>query len=364
MKASMKKAYTPRGWRPTTRRGATQTERSLPLPLEMALTERRKELHCLQQIERIIAASQGSIDDILQQTVDAIPKAWLHSGHTIARISRGTKVYQTGDLDRCQSIQSSPIRANDTIYGSLDIGYTETFAEAIEGPFLAEERVLLDTIATRLGSLLARAIAEERMNKTLQENERLYKQLLTVLGAMAEMRDPYTAGHQHSVDKLALAIGVELGLPLRQLEGLQLAASVHDIGKIMVPAEILCKPTKLTKHEFDLIKDHAEAGYNILKDVDIPWPIARIVHEHHERMDGSGYPNGLKGEELLLESRIVAVADVVQSMCAHRPYRVGLGSDAALAEITRNRGELYDPDVVDACLRLFKRSGMSVAVEA
>ncbi len=351
--AVIKKGYGPNGGRLSTLKVASKAESTLPLPLELALTERRKELHCLQQIEQIIGTAQGSIDDILQLIVDAIPEAWLHSGHTVARISRGPKVYQTGDLDRCRSVQSSPIRANDTVYGRLDVGYTETFAEAIEGPFLAEERVLLDTIATRLGSLIARALAEEGLNRTLRENERLYKQLLTVLGGMAEMRDPYTAGHQHSVDKLALAIGVELGLPPRQLEGLQLAASVHDIGKIMVPAEILCKPTKLTKHEYDLIKDHAEAGYNILKDVDFPWPIARIVHEHHERMDGSGYPSGLRGEELLLESRIVAVADVVQSMCAHRPYRVGLGDDAALAEIRNNRGKLYDPEVVDACLRLF-----------
>ncbi|MCP9930209.1 HD-GYP domain-containing protein [Cyanobium sp. AMD-g] len=323
------------------------------MPLELALTERRKQLHCLQQIEQIIGASQGSIDDILQQTVDTIPHAWLHAAHTVARISRGSKVYQTGNLDHCRSVQSSPIKANDTIYGRVDVGYTETFAEAIEGPFLTEERLLLDTIASRLGSLIAKAIAEEGLNRTLDENEKLYKQLLTVLGGMAEMRDPYTAGHQQRVDQLALAIGVELGLPVRQLEGLQLAASVHDIGKIMIPAELLCKPTTLTRHEYDLIKDHAEAGYNILKDVDFPWPIARIVHEHHERMDGSGYPNGLRGDELLLESRIVAVADVVQSMCAHRPCRAGLGCDAALAEISKNRGKLYDADVVDACLRLF-----------
>ncbi|WP_216906037.1 HD domain-containing phosphohydrolase [Synechococcus sp. CCY 0621] len=260
----------------------------------MALTDHRKELRCLQQIEQIIGASHGSIDDIHQQTVDAIPQAWLHAAHGVARISRGTKTYQTGHLDRCQSDQSSPIRANDTIDGCLEVGYTQPFAEAIEGPFLAEERVLLDTIATRLGSLIAKAIAEEGLNRTLEENERLYKQLLTVLGGMAEMRDPYTAGHQHSVD--------------------QLAGSIHDIGKIMVPAALLCQPTTLTRHEYDLVKDHAEAGYNILKDVEFPWPIARIVHEHHERKDGSGNPKGLRGDELLLESRIVAVADVVQSM--------------------------------------------------
>lgn len=210
MMAAIKKGWKPDGGRPAALEATPQAQATMPMPLEMALTERMKELHCLQQIEQIIGTSQGTIDDILQQTVDAIPAAWLHSAHSVARISRGPKVYQTGDLDRCPSVQSSPIRANDTIYGSVDVGYTEPFAEAIEGPFLAEERVLLDTIATRLGSLIARAVAEEGLNRTLQENERLYKQLLTVLGAMAEMRDPYTAGHQHNVDKLALAIGKEL----------------------------------------------------------------------------------------------------------------------------------------------------------
>ncbi|MCP9833423.1 MULTISPECIES: HD-GYP domain-containing protein [unclassified Cyanobium] len=351
MKAAIKKSYSPNGGRPTPLQVATKAQATLPF--ELALTERTKELNCLQQMEQIIAASEGTLDDILWQTVEAIPKAWLHSANTVARITKGSKVYQTGDLDRCQSVQSAQIKANDHLYGLVEVGYTERFDGAAKSPFLAEERVLLDTIAIRLGSLITRAIAEEELIKTLKENERLYKKLLTVLGGMAEMRDPYTAGHQQSVDKLALAIGVELGLPVRQLEGLQLAASVHDIGKIMVPAEILCKPTKLTRHEYDLIKDHAQAGYDILKDVDFPWPIARIVLEHHERMDGSGYPNGIPGDEQLLESRIVAVADVVQSMCAHRPYRAGLGSDAALAEITKNRGKLYDPEVVDACLRLF-----------
>ena len=333
---------------------AMNAKASLPMmPLELALKERGKELHCLQQIEQIIGANQGTLDDKLTKIVEAIPQAWLHSANTFARISWGLKVYKTGDLDRCHSVQSAQIRGNDNVYGCLEVGYSKHFAVAIEGPFLAEERVLLDTIATRLGSLIAGAITEEGLNKTLRDNERLYKQLITVLGGMAELRDPYTAGHQHNVEKLAFAIGVELGLPARQLEGLQLAASVHDIGKIMVPAELLCKPTKLTNLEFNLIKEHAEAGYTILKDVDFPWPIARIVHEHHERMDGSGYPNGLHGEELLLESRILAVADVVQSMCDHRPYRPSLGSDAALAEITKNRGRLYDSEVVEACLRLF-----------
>lgn len=138
---------------------------------------------------------------------------------------------------------------------------------------------------------------------------------------------------------------------------MQLAGSVHDIGKIMVPTEILCKPSKLTRIKYELIKQHSQAGYDILKNFAFPWPIARIVLEHHERMDGSGYPNEISGQNLLLESRIVTVADVVESMSAHRPYRPALGTVVALAEITRNRGTLYDCEVVDACLRLFHQKG-------
>jgi HD-GYP domain-containing protein (c-di-GMP phosphodiesterase class II) len=135
------------------------------------------------------------------------------------------------------------------------------------------------------------------------------------------------------------------------------AALVHDLGKICVPAEILSKPTELTNLEFELIKTHPQAGYDILKDIEFPWPIARMILEHHERMDGSGYPKHLKGEEILMEARILAVSDVVESMGSHRPYRPTLGMDAALEEIERNRGTFYDPDVVDACLRIFRDKG-------
>ncbi len=340
---------------------APRSREGLALPLELALMERVKELHCLHQIERIISTSQGTIDDMLGEIVTTIPAAWRHPASAIARIRRGERRYQTGDLERCQSVQSSQIRVNDRVYGSVDVGYTDRFDDASEGPFLAEERLLLDTIATRLGSLVARELAEAGWTDTLREQERLYGQLVTVLGGMAEMRDPYTAGHQKRVANLAVAIGAELGLSPEELEGLRLAASVHDIGKIMVPAEILCKPTKLTCLEYNLIKEHAEAGFQILKDVAFPWPIARIVHEHHERIDGSGYPNGLTGEQLLPESLIVAVADVVESMCPHRPYRPGLGTEAALREIEGNRGVLYDPLVVDACLRVFREKGYHCA---
>jgi HD-GYP domain-containing protein (c-di-GMP phosphodiesterase class II) len=148
-----------------------------------------------------------------------------------------------------------------------------------------------------------------------------------------------------------------MGLHQEQIDSIRIAGSIHDIGKLSIPIEILSKPTKLSEIEFFLIKEHARRGYDILKNVESPWPLAEIVYQHHERMDGSGYPRGLKGDELLLEARILAVTDVVEAMSSHRPYRAGLGINAALEEIEKNRGTLYDDAVVDACLRLFRQKG-------
>jgi PAS domain S-box-containing protein len=181
------------------------------------------------------------------------------------------------------------------------------------------------------------------------------------IASMVEARDPYTAGHQRRVADMARAIAKEMKLPDDRIEGLHMAGTIHDIGKISVPAEILSSPKKLSDLEFSLIKTHAQSGYDILKDIEFPWSIARMVLEHHERMNGSGYPKGLTGDKILLESRILSVADVVEAMAMHRPYRASLGLDAALDEITKNRGHLFDPDAVDACLRLFKENGYQIS---
>jgi putative nucleotidyltransferase with HDIG domain len=174
------------------------------------------------------------------------------------------------------------------------------------------------------------------------------------LATTVEVRDPYTAGHQRRVAKLAVAIATEMRLPPERIEGLQLAAVLHDIGKIHVPAEILASPRKLTAAEFEIIKTHPTVGYDILKDIDFTNPVARIVLQHHERLDGSGYPAGLKQEQILLEARILCVADVVEAMASHRPYRPGLGVPTALHEISEHKGQMYDSDVVSACVGLFQ----------
>lgn len=188
--------------------------------------------------------------------------------------------------------------------------------------------------------------------------EQIRKALSATIRAMAvvvETRDPYTAGHQRRVADLSRAMATEMGLSSERIDGIRMAGIIHDLGKISVPAEILSKPSRLTRVEFMLIKTHPQAGHDILKDIHFPWPIARMVLEHHERTDGSGYPNGLTGDNTLLESRILAVADVVESMASHRPFRPALGIKAALEEIAEHRGTLYDPEVVDACLNVFKK---------
>jgi PAS domain S-box-containing protein len=183
--------------------------------------------------------------------------------------------------------------------------------------------------------------------------------IIDVIVMAVEMRDPYTAGHQKRVASLARSIAKEMGLTEEIIDSIRMAGIIHDLGKISIPAEILTRPRKLTESEYDLVKTHPQIGYDILKDIVFPWPIAQIVHQHHERLNGSGYPKGIKQADILLEARIIAVCDVVESMASHRPYRPALGIDKALEEITTNKGILYDAAVVDTCVRLFRQKGFS-----
>ncbi len=196
--------------------------------------------------------------------------------------------------------------------------------------------------------------AEEEIRRYVEQLKTAFMSTVEVATIISEMRDPYTAGHERRVAEIAVAIGAELGFDARRQEGLQVAGHLHDIGKMTIPAEILSKPGKLSAIQFQLIQEHARASYDVLKTVEWPWPVAQIALQHHERMDGSGYPQGLKGEAILLEARIMAVADVVEAMSSHRPYRPGFGIDKALAEIERGRGTAYDADVAAACLRLLR----------
>ncbi len=211
-----------------------------------------------------------------------------------------------------------------------------------------------------LKDITDKKISEMEVQKTLDSLKKAFSTIVQVMVSAVEARDPYTAGHQKRTADLARAIAVEMGLPHEKVDGIRMAGSIHDIGKLSIPADILSRPSRLTDIEFSLIKEHSRQGYEILKDVESPWPLAQIVYQHHERMNGSGYPRNLKGEEILMEARIMAVADVVESMASHRPYRPALGIESALAEIEKNKGILYDNAVADTCLRLFQDKGFKL----
>jgi len=244
-----------------------------------------------------------------------------------------------------------PLSHGNRTFGGLSIYSSESDA------FDEEDVRLLEELASDLayGIITLRARTEHEQHAMILRQS--LEQSIQTIATTVEARDPYTAGHQRRVAELATAIAQEMGLPEEQVHGIHLAAIIHDLGKIHIPAEILSKPGKLNEIEFMLIKTHPKSGYDILKDVKFPWPIADIILQHHEKLDGSGYPQGLKGDQILLESKILTVADVVEAMSSHRPYRPTLGVVAALSEIGRGRGSTYDPAVVDTCRRLFLDKG-------
>ncbi len=315
-----------------------------------------------------VMASAGHDEGYL----DAINVTW-------AEIARGLgptgRALRSGATQLCQDIANDPqlspwgdaakLRGyaasialpltDGEVYGALTV-----YADEINA-FSPNEIALLEEMAGDLAFGVSSLHIRHERDLALKQNQQHILQLqdsledtVRAIAAIVEMRDPYTAGHQTRVADLAAAIARQMGLPDEQVHAIHLAGAVHDLGKIQIPSEILSKPGKISDIEFSLIKTHAQAGYDILKGIRFPWPIAQMVYQHHERYDGSGYPQGLKGEDILLEARILAVADVVEAMYAHRPYRPGLGLDAALAEITTQRGITFDPKVVDACVTVFR----------
>jgi PAS domain S-box-containing protein len=202
-----------------------------------------------------------------------------------------------------------------------------------------------------------RRLSEKKLQKSMQQLRQNLAGTIQAMARTVESRDAYTAGHQRRTTNIARAIAYEMGLSKQTIDGIRMAGVVHDLGKISIPAEILSKPGVLSDSEFSLIKQHPQAGFEILKGIDFKWPVADIVLQHHERMNGSGYPYGLQGNDILLEARIIGVADVIEAMASHRPYRPALGIDDAFEEITMNSGTVYDPDVVGTAVDLFTRKG-------
>ncbi|OGN95914.1 MAG: hypothetical protein A2Z77_04135 [Chloroflexi bacterium RBG_13_51_36] len=256
----------------------------------------------------------------------------------IGRESRGQK-----DLARARTLEVELIRKDGSLV-PVEVKYT----------FLHDAQARPVEILAIARDISERKKAQEEARQSIEKLIRAMEHAIQAMTIVVEMRDPHTAGHQQRATQLACAIAREIGLSEEQISGLRLAGLIHDIGKVRVPAEILMNPDGLSEPEFMMIKAHPRLGYEILKTIDFPWPVAQIVLQHHERMDGSGYPSGLSGEDIVMEARILAVADVVDAMASHRPYRPALGMSKALDEISQNRGVLYDSRVVDACLTLFR----------
>jgi putative nucleotidyltransferase with HDIG domain len=258
-----------------------------------------------------------------------------------------------------------PLIRDDRTLGAVNI-----FSGDPKG-FGKEDLVLLSALAEDLSYGIA-AIRTREKKKTVEEKlresqvrlQRTIEVTIQALSTTIEMRDPYTAGHQRRVAALASAIAEEMGFTKEKVDNIHIAGVIHDIGKIYIPVEILTRPGKLSEYEVNIIKAHPQYGYDIMIETEVPEPIAEIVHQHHERVDGSGYPEGKKGEEILLESKILSVADVVEAMSSHRPYRPALGIDVALDEIKNHKGIYYDPGVADACLGLFEKKGYELIPES
>ena len=309
--------------------------------------------------------------------LDAMQLTWAETERGMGPSGRAVR---SGTTQLCQDIANDPqylpwrdealkrgmaskvalplVSRDDTVFGILHVYAGEVNA------FIPAEIDLLEEMAGDLAFGVHTLHVRHERDLTLIKNQEQVVQLhdslegtVRAIAGIVEMRDPYTAGHQIRVADLAAAIAGQMGLPEEQVHAIHLAGTVHDLGKIQIPAEILSKPGKINDLEYSLIKIHPQAGYDILKGINFPWPIADMVLQHHERMDGSGYPQGLKGDAILLEARILCVADVVEAISAHRPYRAGLGIETALDEISKNRGKFYDPQVADACLTLFRKEG-------
>jgi len=302
------------------------------------ITERKK---AMEEIEKLAKFPTENPNPVLRISKDGIVLYHNYASESLLRqwqYKEGKPLQDRWFRFVLDALEGDDIKTVETNIGDKTISLT--FAPIIEKDFVNVYGL----------DITERKKSEEKLKKTMEDT-------IYTIGKLTETRDPYTAGHQKNVSQIAIFIAQEMKLPKDKIEGIRIASLVHDIGKTSVPAEILNKPIKLSDIEFNLIKDHSQVGYDVLKSIDFAYPIARIVLQHHERLNGSGYPQGLKGEDLLLEARIIGVADVIDAMSSHRPYRPALGIDKALEEISQNKGVLYDPEVVDACIKLFKEKG-------
>jgi len=352
-------------------------DHELSLAIEMALVKFEADLR-LKESERLLSTTLGSLTEAVVSTgktgnitylnaaaaellgvepTAALGQDWANLFHIL---DEGSRDPVEGLEELCVPRGGRPL-CDDMILATAD-GREVAVAVSVSPLYASGTKARQDGLQGRVlvvRNVSLRKHAEAELRKSMGELRATFRQTVRALASMAEKRDPYTAGHQQRVAKLACAIGRALNLPEDALEGLEMSGILHDVGKVYVPAEILSKPARLSHMEMGIMKSHPEVGFEILREVNFPWPVARTVLEHHERLDGSGYPGGLHGSDICLEARILAVADVVEAMSSHRPYRAALGITAALDEIRAGRGALYDAEAVDACLAIMAEGAFS-----
>lgn len=333
--------------------------------------ERTDPPHVSLNAQSILALVKASPLGILAIDLDGNIRFWNKAAEDISGwreeevLGQSIRVLSANDWENYEKFRRRTLQQE--VFRSLPMNATrrdgsDIYISYSTAPLLDADSHVVGTMAV-IYDITEKLRLETELKNSLEKMVRVVDETVNALAAAVEKRDPYTSGHQQRAARLACAIAGEMGdLDDSRIKGIMTAAIIHDIGKLYVPAEILTKPGRLTAIEFELIKTHPQAGYEILHEIEFPWPIARIVQQHHERMDGSGYPAGLAGEEILLEARIVGIADVVEAMSSHRPYRPGKGIETALQEISHGRGIVYDPQVVDSCLALF-RNGFELTTE-
>ena len=344
--------------------------KTLVLGIARDITERKKAEKALADSEkkyRTVFENTGTVTVIVEEDtaiVDANKECERVSGYTISQLigKSWTKFVYKEDLPIMLSRHISRREDPRSVPDRYEVRLIDAKGK-IRNTILSVGMIPGSKKSiVSINDITERKQAEEKLRESHQKLKKTIDAIIDTMSRVIEVKDPYTAGHQQRVSQLATAIAKELNFSPDKIEGIRIASLIHDIGKISVPAEIMSKTTKLTDIEFSLIKGHSQIGYDILKSIDFSYPIAEIILQHHERINGSGYPNHIKGDKILLEAKIIGVADVVEAMSSHRPYRPALGTDKALEEISKNRSILYDPKVVDACLRLFRERGFKFEI--
>jgi putative nucleotidyltransferase with HDIG domain len=322
---------------------------------EDELHKRLKELDCLYSIANLAIEDDITLEKLFKDTIKYISTGMQRPEMVYSRIIFDDREFKTKDFKKTKHKESKDIDIEGEKRGAIEIYCSGRRPGSFSGAFSREEKQLINGISKMINVLVERKLYVEKLEESYQKIDRIFGCITKTLAHIVEERDPYTSGHQNRVKMLAIAIAEGMGLDKDKIEAINIASLVHDIGKIRVPASILTKPGKLSDIEFEIVKTHVDAGYNILKDIEFPYPIARIVQQHHEKLDGSGYPRGLKSEDIEIEAKIIAVADSMEAMISDRPYRPALKISRAIWEMKRDRGKLYDPKAVDICVKLIRK---------